>query len=71
MQGETKTRTAFCYEEQRSSGSEKVCNRVRSALTQMVTVLNLKNLHQIMALLIEISGQLPFLGLRDDHKGQL
>jgi len=58
MQGETRTQTAFCYEDQRSSESEKVCNHARSALTQMVMALNSKNFSSFIDLLIEMSGQL-------------
>lgn len=51
-----------CNEKQRSWGVEKVCNQVRSGLTEMVTVQIVTFLNKLKKLSKLTSGQLPFLG---------
>ena len=61
-QGVTTLRAHAREEEQRRQRAAAWLNRVRSAITQMVTVDSVKNVNIHTQLLAEISGQLPNLG---------
>jgi len=60
--GETRTRTAFRYEEQQRQGAEKVCNRACSVLANMVDVVKSMKVNVYAAYQEQESGQLRSLG---------
>ena len=51
-----------CEEEQRRQRAAKACNRVRSALIRKMNIQEIQMHKHYKPLLIEISGQLLFLG---------
>jgi hypothetical protein len=61
-QGETRTRTAFRYEEQRSQGAGEMCSRACSVLTERVDVIEGTRVNTHAAFQAKVSGQLPFPG---------
>lgn len=54
--------TAFCDEDQRSGGGEKMCNHVRSASARKANVLIVDKFNKLIILSIRKSGQLLFPG---------
>ena len=64
-QGET-TRWAFAHKaEQRSLARQARCNRVHSAVTYQVNVIEVEEANKHAVFLKFASGQLPFLGLSE------
>jgi hypothetical protein len=53
----------YVIEEQQRRAARKMCNRVRSVLTQLVNVIKAKMPRTCNTLIQAISGQSPFLGL--------